>query len=168
MNIFLIQGKRDGCLLYYYHEKSHQNEVKTKHFSCSATHLMKSVCQNFETDFDGNRKAIKKNHKFIQKTPVLIIRNHSLFFPTCSIESTLCSWINYYCVSDYVASKNQIKVEFSMQSSFRDKITHPNHREMILKEDVWIECSFRVFKKQMQRCTVIDHFAREKLFTLDL
>lgn len=174
MNIILIQGRSDGCLLYYYEKRTNHNEVKTQFFNCTATYFMKKVCQNFETDFEGNRKAIKKNHHFIQKTPILVLFNHSLFFPTCSIESEKCSWINFYCVSEHFTCKHdQIHLEFQSHVFFRERLMNPYQTksgevDSSLNCDVWIECSQRVFKKQLQRCKEIDQYAREKFFYLNI
>ena len=153
MHIFYIQGTSQGCVMYSFEHELIPNVSITK-FHCTSTQLMMKVCEGYETNFEGNRKTVRKNHNYIQKTPLLLLKDYQLFFPTCSHKEDHCCWVNFYNVSNIVMTS-----DYNLFINFDFKNYYSLSSSSTLIE---VPCNRRTLRKQMKRCEQIDKFVADK------
>lgn len=141
---------------YLYYDNTLQksvmvNENRLESYRCSNIRCLDMLCRKCGTTYLGSSASIKDHLHVYKKVPILVYESMDyIFFPTCSVRSKDCVWINYGEVKTYFEVNSKVKIIFMDES------------ELIL------DISYYTFVKQMKRCKKYLHLIRQQLLCLKL
>ncbi|QIK70342.1 hypothetical protein G7062_08550 [Erysipelothrix sp. HDW6C] len=130
--IYCVIGTEQGSEIVLSNGKRHWSRKQS-------SDVMELICREYAVDFNGSRRVCADLLQIRQKPPVcLSLTHHTLFFPTTGIDNVQCDWINY----EHIRSIKE-------RGKDRTKIVFRNGTSRT------VSASFRVVKRQINRCDVL-------------
>lgn len=141
-------------IIYYFKEnqiffQNHMREEAVYQSSNNALSIQQ-LAQYYLVDYEAARRLIARKFNFVQKTPVMLVHNYCLMFPTLSPQHQECVWLNYYaidCIKDL--GNHHVGIYF------KRRIDHFHFPSIKNDECLVIDGDIRGIRTQMKRCKVL-------------